>query len=220
MESILVQLVKEYESYRSGLSVGKEESLLDFTLQLNGVVAKKETQKRQIGHDAWTHLTRITLEEIAGSSIGKMGRYIDFYSKKVLPHTDLSTMDEFTYLILLLQADSLTKSELIQQNKHPITSGTEVIKRLLAKRFIEQFDDLLDKRSVRVRISQSGKVALMNAYKQLGMISKITTSALSNSDLIQLVSLLNKLDAFHEQIYKNTKHSSMEEILLQYHKEE
>lgn len=219
MESVLVQLVAEYETYRSGLKWGEEASLSDFIIRLNTVVAEKDTQKRQIGYDAWTHLTRSSLEEIASSSIGKMGRYIDFYTKKVMPHTDLGTMDEFTYLILLLQTDSLTKSELIQQNIHPITSGTEVIKRLIAKQFIEQFDDILDKRSVRVRISQSGKVALMNAYKELRMISKIATSPLSNSDLIQLVSLLKKLDTFHEEIYKASKTNSMEEILAHYHKE-
>lgn len=220
MESILVKLVNEYESYRLALKDGEEESLQDFAVRLNTVIASKETQKRQIGYDAWTHLTRTSLEEIAGSSIGKMGRYIDFYAKKVIPKTDLGSVDEFTYLILLLQKDSLSKSELIQQNLHPITSGTEVIKRLLAKEFIEQFDDLLDKRSVRVRITQSGKAALMAAYKQLGMISKIATSALSNSDLIQLVSLLKKLDSFHEEIYKASKQSSMEDILAHYHKEQ
>ncbi len=217
MESTLVQLIKSYEVYKVGLK-GKttDDTMTDFIMYLNGRLGEMDINETKIGVEGWNNFNRKTLEEIAGSTLGKLGRYVDHYSRKVFPLTALGSIDEFTYLINLMQFESLTKTELIQNNIHPITSGTEVLKRLLKKEFISQVKDEKDKRSVRVKITEKGSSALYASFEKLGMITKIVSAKLMDSELIQLVHLLKKLDEFHLKIFKDSKHIEMEEIVKKY----
>ena len=215
MDSTLVELIKSYETYRLGLRKGiEEDSITGFILYLNQ--QPEETATERSGLEGWKHLNRKTLEEIAGSIIGKLGRYVDHYARKVMPLTALGSTDEFTYLVYLIQNESLTKTELIHHNIHPITSGTEIIKRLLKKGFIDQFDDEKDKRSVRVRITEEGRSALNDSFEKLGMVTKIVSAALTNEELIQLVNILKKSDDFHMKVFKENKNAEMVDIIKTY----
>lgn len=217
MESTLVQIIRNYEAYKLGLlKEVNDDTMTGFIMYLNGNLGKMDTNKAGVGVEGWDNFNRKTLEEIAGSTLGKLGRYVDHYSRKVIPLTALGSIDEFTYLINLMQFESLTKTELIQNNLHPITSGTEVIKRLLKKEFISQIKDEKDKRSVRVKITDLGKRVLFGSFEKLNMITKIVSAKLTDEELIQFVNLLKKLDAFHLKIFKESKNKQMEEILNSY----
>ena len=132
MDSTLVQLIKSYETYRSGFKNGvNEDTMTDFIIYLNSQLGQMNNTTVNQGTEAWTNFNRKTLEEIAGSTLGKLGRYVDHYSRKVMPQTDLGSIDEFTYLMQLMQEDHQTKTSLIHHNIHPITSGTEIISSLI-----------------------------------------------------------------------------------------
>lgn len=217
MDSTLVQLIKSYETYRSGFKNGvNEDTMTDFIIYLNSQLGQMNNTTVNQGTEAWTNFNRKTLEEIAGSTLGKLGRYVDHYSRKVMPQTDLGSIDEFTYLMQLMQEDHQTKTSLIHHNIHPITSGTEIIKRLLNKGYITQLDDEHDKRSVRVSITPQGRAALFSSFEKLSMITRIVSADLSDSELIQLVNILKKLDNFHLKIYHEARNMEMDEIVSTY----
>ncbi len=214
MDSTLVQLIKQYETYKMELKNHvNEDTLTDFIIYLNSKMGEMDLDETRLGTEAWKNFNRKTMEEIAVSTLGRMGRFADHYSRKVIPQTELGSIEEFTYLIHLMQTESLTKTELIHGNLHAITSGTEIIKRLLKKGFITQFNDEQDKRSIRVKISVSGRTALMGAFEKLGMITEMVSARLNNGELIQLVNLLKKLDDFHMQVFKESRNLPMSEIL-------
>jgi DNA-binding MarR family transcriptional regulator len=52
------------------------------------------------------------------------------------------------------------------------TSGIEVIKRLVAQGLIHEFSDLTDKRSVRVSITEKGKMEVMNVLPEMSKVSR------------------------------------------------
>lgn len=215
MDSTLIQLVKHFETYQlTSKDDFQGESLSGFVLYLNQQLAGElTTEAQRLTPDSWKSFDRDNLEEMAAAYLGKMGRFTDNYCRKTMPNTALATIDEFTYLIALMQFPSMTKSELIAHNVHQITTGTEIIKRLISKGFIAQMDDLHDKRSVRVSITEAGKIALFSSTNEIKQIAHIATGVLSNEELIQLVATLKKLELFHNEVYKSNKLLGLKELI-------
>lgn len=213
MDSLLVQLIKQYEAYKVQRSTSLTDDLFaDFVVYLNGQMGKNQSNESDFGIESWNDYNRQTLAEMGVSYLGKMNRYVENYCRKSMPKTLVASIDEFTYLILLLQYESLTKTELIQHNGHPITTGTEIIKRLLKKGFISQFDNTEDKRSVRVQLTETGRVAIFSTASVTKSISSLATGILSDQELISLVNTLKKLDEFHDRVFREGKQLEVEEL--------
>lgn len=140
-------------------------------------------------------------------------RYAKLYSKKILQNSPISTLDDFSYVIMLLTHESLSKTELIQKNVHEKTTGMEIIKRLIKQGLIRQFDDEVDKRSQRVAITEEGKRAIFSILHKLEDVSTIMTGNLTELEKNSLNTILKKLDHFHFDIFMNDKNKSLPEII-------
>ena len=84
-------------------------------------------------------------------------KHYKMYCKEALVDTDINSPDEYSFLYHLSLVDSFRKMELIHIHLLEAPSGIEVIKRLLKKDFIEEFDDPDIKRDKRGRRTQKGK---------------------------------------------------------------
>lgn len=214
MESTLVQLIKQYEEYKQSITNDLQgDSLTGFLLFMNKRLGKTGDNGIDFGISSWENFNRQTLTEMASAFIGKMGRYVDNYARKAMPKTQVASIEEFTYLIVMLQEQSMTKSELINHNAHQITTGTEIIKRLIGKGYLEQTDDLRDKRSVRVSITDKGRLAVYSTASTTKSLSTIATGILSDEELLFLVNTLRKLDDFHKEIFQESKHLELDELV-------
>lgn len=142
-----------------------------------------------------------------------MNRYAKLYAKKVLQHSALSTLDEFSYLIVLLTHESMTKTDLINKNVHEKTTGMEILKRLIKNGFIRQFDDTDDKRTQRVSITEAGRGVLFSILNQMGDVTKIVTGNLTQLEKNSLTYILKKLDHFHFDIFLHERTTSLQDII-------
>jgi len=143
-------------------------------------------------------------------------RYARFYAKKALRHTQLESLDEFGYLITLLEEGATAKVVLITKNIQEIPSGTEVIKRLLRKGWIDEQPDPQDRRSVRVSINEKGRAALMSSFTQIGAIARMVSGNLSLPEKVELLRLLRKLNQFHFPIFSQHRNAELDAILEAY----
>lgn len=217
MESTLVQLIKQYEEYRLGIKDDLQgDSLSGFLLFMNKRLGQVGNNGIDFGISSWDNFNRQTLVEMASAYVGKMGRYVDNYARRSMPKTQVASIEEFTYLIVLLKEKSMTKTELINHNAHQITTGTEIIKRLIAKGYLEQTNDLKDKRSVRVSITERGKVAIYSTADVTKSLSSIATGILTDEELLFLVNTLRKLDEFHKEIFHESKQLELKELVEKY----
>lgn len=137
-------------------------------------------------------------------------RYAKEYTKKALSESALQTVEEFSYLVVLMTFDSLSKTELILKNVMGKTSGMEVIRRLLKKGLIRQFADKQDKRSQLVSITPKGLKEMKKVFPKMQMASEIITGNLSLQEQETLVFLLQKLEAFHNQLFLTYKDEDLE----------
>jgi DNA-binding MarR family transcriptional regulator len=199
----LLTLAEQLEGERPGEEIG----LKDFSgFLLNHL---KEPHENSLSPDIRFGKNEPYAQELAyqvDNNIGRlfvyMSRYAKSYIKKALDGTSIQTAEEFTCLAILLTHDHLTKSELINRNLQEKTSGTEVIRRLIATGLAKQWDDDSDKRVKRIAITEKGKQLLYVVFVDMGHVGQIITGTLSLDEKLTLQYLLQKLENFHYQQYE------------------
>ena len=134
-----------------------------------------------------------------------LNRYVKIYARKALENSPLGTMDEFVYLVMLIEQGPLTKSDLIQRNRHEKPTGMEIIRRLLALGLITQSDDLDDRRSKRLTITTAGAEVSGQVTGQMTKVSTLLTGNLTVAEKLLLLQLLDKLEDFHQLVLAKLK---------------
>lgn len=194
----LLTLVEQLEEEQNG----SEVSMQDFAGFLINHLS--DTPGKLVHEDVRFGGEEDPAQEIAyqlDNNIGRlfvyMSRYAKSYIKKALDGTPLQTAEDFTGLAILLTHDHLSKSELISHNLQEKTSGSEVIRRLIAAGLVRQWDDLKDKRSKQIGITEEGKLLLYQVFKDMNNVGKMITGRLTVAEKLTLQYLLQKLEDFH-----------------------
>ncbi|MEQ8924689.1 MAG: MarR family winged helix-turn-helix transcriptional regulator [Fulvivirga sp.] len=210
MEEILKKLIELFFTYSENKNA-KNLNLTEFVGFLNvelGEQGKSNEKTSKPNSKSYN-----TETDDLGILLVLLNRYAKEYVKKALKDTPLSTADEFPFLISLLGTNSHTKTELINKMVLTKTSGTEVIKRLLKKGFIEEFEDANDKRSIRVKLTEEGKLLTLGMLPKMQMVSEIIKGGLSSTELTTLNYLLRKLEKHHKNIYEESGDVELKELL-------
>ena len=124
-------------------------------------------------------------------------RYYKAYAKKVLGESALTSPDGFSFLYHLGLTDSFRKMELIKMHHLEPPSGVEVLKRLLNKGFIEEFDDTDDKRAKRISITEKGRKELKRIMPKMKKVFQLMTAELSLNEKLHAVGFLKQMNDFH-----------------------
>lgn len=207
----LITLAEEYE----GKAADSENppAIKDFSLWLFAMHGKEQEPDARFGNAEYErHHGRDKIETHIGRLIVYMYRYARIYTRKALEGTELQTADEFSYLATLLTHNSLKKSELIAKNIHEKPTGMEIIKRLIGRGLIDQYDDDHDKRSKLLKINSKGKATLYSVFDKMSRVSDIIGGELDMEEKMQLLFLLKKLDTHHHDIFMNKKEEVLDSI--------
>jgi len=212
---LIKQLIDKVAEYEKGLSSSHDMSLEGFTNFIAHPNQSKVLAKRNLSGNLEFGIQEKGKKQETSIAIlvTFIYRYAKLYAKKVLQQSSISTLDDFSYLIMLLTHESLTKKGLIQKNVHEKTSGMEIIKRLIKQKLICQFADTIDKRSQRVAITNEGKAAIFSILHKLEDVSTIMTGNLNELEKNSLHNILKKLDHFHFDIFLHDRQLSLTEII-------
>lgn len=186
----------------------QEVSMQEFAGFLLNKVADSTTQvvKREsrFGNNDPISVERAhQLENNIGRLFVFMSRYAKSYVKKALDGTPLQTAEDFSALAILLTHKHLSKSELISYNLQEKTSGTEVIRRLINAGLVKEWDDLKDRRSKNIAITDVGKDLLHHVFLDINHVGKMISGRLTTAEKLTLQYLLQKLENFHLELYEN-----------------
>ena len=210
----LLNLVEELEKENKG----KELGLSDFSGYLINKLSQSSPPVTSL--DVRFGDQEVKAQEMAyqiDNAIGRllvyMSRYAKSYIKKALEGTPLQSQYDFTCLAILMTHQSLSKTDLISRNMQEKTSGAEVIRRLLAAGLVKQWDDTIDKRSVRISITEVGKELLHQVFEDMNHVGKMITGNLSYSEKLEFHYLLQKLESFHFKLQEDKVINTKEDIL-------
>ncbi|QMV67008.1 winged helix DNA-binding protein [Sphingobacterium paramultivorum] len=212
-KEILKELVEHFFDFDDEFQGEKEYSMADFVGYLNVRYAVQTAAIRNIAgeEEEWIKEDDDVNTDIS-TLLVFMYRYAVVYFKKALKEGPINTLDEFSFLIVLMTYPSLSKTELVQKLIMEKTSGVEVIKRLLKNELIEEFDNPNDKRSVLVAITAKGKEELASLFPKMGLVGSVIVGNLTSAEVSSLSFLLRKLDYYHNDIFLHHRNLSLEEL--------
>ncbi|TAE10639.1 MAG: hypothetical protein EAZ95_14585 [Bacteroidetes bacterium] len=190
----LVNLFHQYTQESSSASIG------DFCKHYLASEKMQEIEKYPPPHGR-----EIPLEGLLGRTYGKLWRFVNLELKQMAETVEMDTVEEIWYLGAMFELPSPTKSDLINHHMAEFSSGIAVINRLLAKGFLEEFPDEMDKRAKRLRITEAGKGKLFMCFEHLEMMSKDIFKYLSQDEKEILYQILAKLERNHALKYEKTK---------------
>ncbi|SHL38170.1 DNA-binding transcriptional regulator, MarR family [Chitinophaga jiangningensis] len=141
-----------------------------------------------------------------------MYRYAKLYIKKGLEGTPIQSMDEFGYMVSLLQHGPMNKTSLIQRNIQEKPTGMEIINRMIKLKLMAEMPDPNDKRSKLLYVSDDGRKVMGSLFMNMDKISKLILADLSMQEQLQFMNMLQRLDDFHKPIF-NDNLAKVEELL-------
>ena len=110
----------------------------------------------------------------------------------------------------------LLKNELINKHLLEISSGSEILRRLIKKGLISEFPDDIDRRAKRVSLTEQGRMEIMNAFDDMHKVSEIIIGNLNDTELNEALSVFEKLTYFHHHIHEKDRNTALNELHQKY----
>jgi DNA-binding MarR family transcriptional regulator len=169
-----------------------ETSLESFIIWLNSRLFAEH-------YDAQSTHGEDTLDLELSFLLALQNRHYKVYAKRALGESELSSPEGFSFLYHLSIVDSYRKMELIKMHHIEPPSGIEVLKRLLKKELIVEFDDPDDKRAKRIRISDTGRKEVHTIMPKMQRVFKSMTAEMSLNEKVHVVSFLRQMNDYHSK---------------------
>ncbi|MFD1141150.1 MarR family winged helix-turn-helix transcriptional regulator [Larkinella insperata] len=134
--------------------------------------------------------------------IGRLGRYAKSYAKSILAEHGFASSDEFLFLSLIARMDQPTKKEVCIANATELTTGMDILRRLVKNGLIQETPDERDGRAKRLSLTDQGQTMINRIY---GQFEQIPTSVLADLDGVerrQFIQTLKYLNNYHFQFYQ------------------
>jgi DNA-binding MarR family transcriptional regulator len=164
----------------------------------------------------YTFYHDFSAEKKLGILIGRLARFARNYAKKAMQDLPIATLDEFTYLVGISGEYTPSKSELINAHYMEMTSGSEIIRRLVKMGLVEEITDAADKRLKRLRITSEGERVRARAIEQMGEVARLVAGNLTDDEKTQAVTLLTQLDSFHVEVNGRDTDATLAELIGRY----
>lgn len=211
------ELISQASAYKKNLGTSTP-SVQDFAQWVANKTESHEHNKiRAKPADIQTgYQVSLNKEVQLSSLIGYLYKYAKHYAKKAFEGTAIRTLDDFAFMATLMTEHSITKSELIRRNLLEITSGTDILKRLIQLELVEEFDNEDDKRSKMVRISHQGRILMISIFQRMHSLSFLVAGNLSEDEKEMMVNMMQRLKLFHENIYQADFRTDIDQLIQKY----
>lgn len=184
--SELIDFLKKYEEEKGY----EPKDIKEFAFWLNHLVFEQfhKVDNYHNKSDIDTELTFLLIMQ---------NKHFKMYCKDVLADSEINTPDEYSFLYHMCMVDSFRKMELIHIHLLEAPSGIEVIKRLLKKGLIEEFDDVNDRRAKRVKITDKGRKETDKLIPKMREVYTKMAANLTTNEKIHVISFLKELNDYH-----------------------
>jgi DNA-binding MarR family transcriptional regulator len=134
--------------------------------------------------------------------MSRLNRFVRFYAKSIMAEHSFSGPDEFLFLSMIHYMDRPTKKEVCLANAVELTTGVDILRRLIKRGLILEATDERDARSKRLSLTDSGRTMVQVVGKQLEQIPHNVLADLPEADRRQFMQTLQYLNNYHFLNYK------------------
>ncbi len=200
--SQLVELITKWEKYKHVNPGGTVSAFAAWLSKETGPVESviKVFKADDPQFDAITEAIKLTSQ--AGYLVGKLYQYLLIYTKPVMKKYSLHSMDDFGYLATVDWHGTISKSKACAAMLQEITTGSDIIKRLVGLAYLKEVADKGDKRQRLLQLTAKGKKVLVGLHQDFAALPDVLGN-LEMESRRSLVTWLMQLDEFHDQVVKN-----------------
>jgi DNA-binding MarR family transcriptional regulator len=202
----VVELVNLFEAFHN--ETGSDD-IKEFSVWLNRRMYEPEKQKVR-GN------TNVEDNRFIVWNIHRLSKYFRWYAKSFLNANGLNSIDEYFFLVSIHNRGTPAKNQVYKDTISELTTGTQMMKRLIEIGMVNEIVDNKDKRIKRVELTTKGKITRENVLEQSKKDLLLKAGNLSEEEKIQFKSTLTYLEKFHGEIYQNDGDMSIDEILSKY----
>jgi len=195
-----VPLLEKWEEYVRSHPDG---SLDDFA----GWLGARERTARRVSPEAarmTVYLEPETFATVAGYNpdhhagylIGRLYKFVRFYMKPLLQEAGFHSAEEFGFLASLHELKTSNKKELIEANMTELTTGLDIIRRLVKAGLLEEKTDPQDGRAKLLQTTPQGEQALDRLLALFGRLPAVLPN-MTAGEKDHLIRTLQHLDRYH-----------------------
>lgn len=211
--SELVKLIKFWENFlgeNKGSSIEQFSAWLETNIQMNTGVHKNNSPSTSADNQKLTGADDPDFEKFDGKQktsmqgayfVSRMNQYVSFYTKPIVKKYGLHSIDDFLYLQNVKFFANITKTKACELMLHEVTTGVDIIKRLLSNEFLIEEINPVDKREKLLKISAKGEDVINSLYMDFFKIPD-TLGNLGDDERQTLLKWLYELDKHHNDIVK------------------
>jgi hypothetical protein len=155
----------------------------------------------------------LPIEAHMGRVFGHLSRMAHLYSKKVLRPLGVANLEDFGYLATLSRMHKPRKGELIRLMHAETTSGSSVIKRLVAQGWVKELSDKDDGRSTRVMVTAKGLRTLERCFPRMAEMGRMIFGLLDPKEKATLYDLLKKIEEPHARLLIERREDGFDELV-------
>jgi DNA-binding MarR family transcriptional regulator len=144
--------------------------------------------------------------------IGRISKLNMAYANLALEGTGLHQIEEFGILQTIRKEKNPRKTEVIYANLFELSSGTDMLNRLLQRGLIKEYADKDDKRSKRIELTPKGEKVAATCLVKIEKNASMLMNDLSNDDKALCIQLLQGVEIKFSDLWQKHKGKEFNDI--------
>ncbi|MCW3128037.1 MAG: hypothetical protein JWO03_3695 [Bacteroidetes bacterium] len=144
--------------------------------------------------------------------IGRIARIHEMYSGIALEKTGVNQIEEFGILLTIDLYKNPRKTEVIYDNLQELSSGTDMVNRLIKRGLVTEHADSEDKRAKRLRLTAAGINAISKAKAGVVSVVEMMTTEMDAEDQLLCIRLLKGLEIKFSERWPKDKGKKFDEL--------
>jgi DNA-binding MarR family transcriptional regulator len=134
------------------------------------------------------------------------------YMRIALKDTPLPTIESIMFCAALNNLGESRKTDVVNYAMMEISTGTDILNRLIKKGLIQERVDPKDKRSKLLKLTPAGATALKKCFKKAALARELFLTDLNEDDKKIVTQILYPLQEKHSRLAIENKRKTIEEI--------
>ena len=149
---------------------------------------------------------------ILAKLIGRLYKLNTFYAELSLKEDGFHSLEEFLLLNSIFFAKTPKKTEIIYQNFIELSTGLLMINKLITAKYVSEYDDDIDKRSKRLKLTRLGLKFVHQGRIKLHKVHEMFFATVGKDDIKACAQILGGIDLMFTNQWMEHKNRPFTEV--------
>lgn len=152
------------------------------------------------------------LENLLLKLLGRISGIGRIYAREMLSTIPEIQLEGFYYLNSIMHQGESRKTDIIKHHLSELSTGIDILNRLMSEDLIQERTDPSDKRAKLVSITEKGRQILFKCYRRMSQVGSLLFDEVSEEDRKLCVQLLKNVEIKHFKLALKVKNEGLEAV--------